>query len=569
MLLPSLVDVRLMAKLPITLPLMAPLPKFHRFTAMHKQAFPTNTNIHQQTFKTFPFSLPFGGENSFLNSISIPSPLKIKKALFNSSSPQDEDTAEAREVIRNKIERQLTISTQEEEIYYKGVSKLDNGKFTAMKKALTAPITSSIDNGPISIPNYLAVYDQLEGDVIVMGGYRGSILRDAHTGRRAWIPVLKAGLNIKKIDLLLGPKDEHELNATEKIYPDGVLSHVGPVDICRKLMRRLDSNPKVHVHDWGYDWRLSGDLIAGQLHQKLLEINKQNGGKPVLIIAHSMGGIIAHAAMLKEPKLVRGIIYAGTPLPCCNMLGPLRFADQILLCKDLLTSEVNFMMRSSYLFVPRQIRLFKDINTGERYDIDFFKAENWVKYNLSPIVSNVRLQQERGEAVDPKMEPQQSKFAISFDDAYDYLQRTLSRTAKFLDALWFDPKVYCSGCEGDELSDDINDDGSKTNSKQRILIPPLAVVYGNSVPSVKYSMVNGIQDIINGKYYDFFYGPGDGVTHQNWIFPVINKWPVVGKFASGEGHVGLLTDFENIGKALLSILREENRRKMTFTERKF
>ncbi|KAH3685802.1 hypothetical protein WICPIJ_003225, partial [Wickerhamomyces pijperi] len=68
---------------------------------------------------------------------------------------------------------------------------------------------------------------------------------------------------------------------------------------------------------------------------------------------------------------------------------------------------------------------------------------------------------------------------------------------------------------------------------------------------------DGIDEVKQGKYYHFFYGPGDGVTNQKWVFPENRGFPLVGKFNSHKGHVALLTDLESVGKAMLAIVRAE------------
>ncbi|KAI7645040.1 hypothetical protein KC319_g12141, partial [Hortaea werneckii] len=88
-------------------------------------------------------------------------------------------------------------------------------------------------------PNFNRALEQLEGDVVILGGYRGSILRSAEPPhRQVWVPI-KVGLNIRKVDLELGLDEEDDERATEKIIPGGMLSHIGPVDISRRLFKRL------------------------------------------------------------------------------------------------------------------------------------------------------------------------------------------------------------------------------------------------------------------------------------------------------------------------------------------
>lgn len=482
----------------------------------------------------------------------------------------------------------------------------------------------------------MEIYDQLDGDVLVLGGYRGSILRDSHTHQRAWIPVIKAGLNIRKINLQIGPHEEDELNELNsrqvienhildpsdprypKVYPDGMLTHIGPVDISKKLIKRLNLNPRVHARDWGYDWRLSPELTARQLHDEIEQIveNQKDGDKKgVILIAHSMGGIVAHGAMVLNPKLVRGIIYAGTPMPCCNVLGPLRFSDSILLNKEILSNEVNFFIRSSFVFLPPSwggededgknggMCLFRDLETGKRIKVDFWDPWNWVEFNLNPLVSSVRLKNDvkhgiikvneikdlqlRQEIdqmlkkikIDPETElivqDEISKLShptVSWIDSYTYLKRTLSKTKKFLKSFERDPSIK---------------------------YPPLAQVFSNSVPSIKYSLVNGLESIKRGEYYRFFYGPGDGIVYSGWTFPRdINRhrlsgedkpyqdgvdpipdvpnwrareygygekyaFDLCGRFKGTCGHIGLLADLKLVGQALKAIRDEELKRSQT------
>lgn len=61
-------------------------------------------------------------------------------------------------------------------------------------------------------------FKKLEGlNVLMLGGYRGSILRDANTGRRLWVP-LKVGFNVRKAELAIGLTREDELRS-ESLIP--------------------------------------------------------------------------------------------------------------------------------------------------------------------------------------------------------------------------------------------------------------------------------------------------------------------------------------------------------------
>lgn len=471
--------------------------------------------------RVFSFSLPFG--TSIMPKFRFP--------FFTENESE-------KEALRLKLKRCESLSTLEEELLLKDTNKLDNPRFRAVKRALTpVGIASDIKHyiTDKERPDYETIYDKVEGDIVVLGGYRGSILRDAATKRRVWIPVIKAGFNLRKINLYVGAKDEDELDAYKTVYADGMLTHIGPIDISKRLIKKL-KNGKTEVHDFGYDWRLSCDIASQLLYDKLVEINNNNGGKGCLIIAHSMGGLIAHHAMQKKPSLVRGIVYAGVPAECPNVLGPLRFGDSVLFSSRILTAEINFLMRSSFVFLPLDGRLFYDKKTKKNLDLDYFDPDVWVEYNLSPLVCKERKtasEASAGEIMDKTTpitgsETLNHEWITSFEDAYDYLQRTLKRSKQFLQDLQLD------------------------SEKQ---YPPLACVYGNAVPSVRESKVDGVEGLKNGDYFDFLYGLGDGVVHQKWLMPEQMGFSVEGKFASEFGHVSLLTDHDNIGRALVSILK--------------
>ncbi|KAI5962905.1 hypothetical protein KGF57_001345 [Candida theae] len=646
--------------------------------------------------KVFSFALPFGGGFSSLreNVARHLHQLKNIDVPFVKHDEEHKIDEELHRKVELRLQRQQSISTVDEEQYFKGFKGVDDGRSEAIRHALTPnfnellPIKNKKD-----LPDYESIYDRIDGNIVIMGGYRGSILRDTKTHKRVWIP-LKAGFNLRKIDLLLGPNKEDEWNAEEKMYPDGILSHVGPIDVCRKLIKKLDANPNVNIHEFGYDWRLSGDYVSHKLEEFLTKIHQETG-KPTLVIAHSMGGLMVHGAVQRNPKLFRSVVYVGSPSECLNILGPIRFGDSVLLSDKILTFETNFMMRSSFIFLPLSGETFYDKKTKEKYKIDFFDPDNWVEYNLNPLVSKQRKieaeskgkklnEQHRsrtfsiassigltrspsppssiissstfpsinqisskfskmyrstslkkfkrgsdsatdesspppssasasasatttattttvtatataaattpsstlnGDAASParssssspspspppsssndapcasepqppaatsmvpgvdstgtQSTPHPHQYSFTFAESYRYLSETLESTKKYVLSLEHDPKLAAE-------------------------YPPMAMVYGNRIPSVRGSLVRSRQDIKDGNYYEFFYGHGDGVIHQKWLMPEKKGFTfydkhtgtgeIVGKFASEAAHVGLMTDLDTMGKALNAVFEAE------------
>jgi hypothetical protein len=237
----------------------------------------------------------------------------------------------------------------------------------------------------------------LTGDVVILGGYRGSILRSAKPPhRQLWVP-MKVGLNLRKVDLEVGLTREDEERMEETIIPSGVLSHVGPVDVCRRLMKRLRKcdnaiRGDMRVWDYGYDWRLSPDLLSKRLIEFLERLpsnrGSTNGGPPTrrgaTVIAHSLGGLITRHAVNQRPDLFSGVVYAGVPQHCVNILGPLRNGDDVLLSSRVLTAQVNFTFRTSFALLPEDGHCFINKQSKEEYRVDFFDPQSWEEHRLSP-----------------------------------------------------------------------------------------------------------------------------------------------------------------------------------------
>ncbi|KAL2356954.1 hypothetical protein BJ546DRAFT_966106 [Cryomyces antarcticus] len=252
-------------------------------------------------------------------------------------------------------------------------------------------------NSAATHPHFTKALEHLTGDVIVLGGYRGSILRSAeYPHRQLWVPI-KVGLNLRKVDLEVGLNPEDEENMEERIIPGGMLTHIGPVDIARRLFKRLRAsenarNGKLRVHDYGYDWRLSPHILSRKLIQFLERLPCNRPGVPsdqrgATVIAHSLGGLITRHAINQRPELVSSVLYAGVPYTCVNILGPLRNGDDVLLSSRVLTAQVNFSIRTSFALLPLDGRCFFDKHTKEQYHVDFFDVNTWIDYCLSPCVA--------------------------------------------------------------------------------------------------------------------------------------------------------------------------------------
>jgi len=266
-------------------------------------------------------------------------------------------------------------------------------------------------------PHFTRALQDLEGDLVVLGGYRGSILRSAEPpNRQLWVPI-KVGLNLRKVDLEIGLDPEDEETMEERIIPGGMLTNIGPVDISKRLFKRLRASENarygtLRIHDYGYDWRLSPHLLSRRLIKFLEDLPCNQPGVPpekrgATVIAHSLGGLLTRHVINKRPDLVSGVVYAGVPQNCINILGPLRNGDDVLLSSRVLTAQVNFTIRTSFALLPLDGKCFFNKYTKEEYPIDFFDIKTWEEHRLSPVLATPL------PATNLKPDPNSSSLSVS------------------------------------------------------------------------------------------------------------------------------------------------------------
>ncbi|KAI4116497.1 MAG: hypothetical protein LQ345_003097 [Seirophora villosa] len=437
--------------------------------------------------------------------------------------------------------------------------------------------------------------ESLTGDIVILGGYRGSVLRSAKPPhRQLWVPI-KVGLNIRKVNLEVGLEPEDEEIMQDTIIPSGMLSHIGPIDMGRRLLKRLRScrnaqQGKLRVHDYGYDWRLSPHLLSQRLIRYLeqLPVNAdgvKDGDKGATVIAHSLGGLITRHAVNQRPELFAGVIYAGVPQHCVNILGPLRKGDEVLLSSKVLTAQVNFTLRTSFLLLPEDGRCFIDKRTKEEYPVNFFDPAEWKRYALSPCIAPASppftaperkgllsfvtdnlpsfalvermppfdaTSTTNGNAatkpspvdIDPHLNhPSSSSLSsttttpqsstIPLHKAEAYLTRTLASILRFKAEL--KPIPHCA---------------------EQNLYPPLSVLYSNTTPTVSGARVASRAAIkCSDAYDDLAFASGDGVClARAAMLPKGYAYAPRGKVKTERGHVGLLGDLEAVGRCLLSVI---------------
>ncbi|OBT61386.1 hypothetical protein VE03_09266 [Pseudogymnoascus sp. 23342-1-I1] len=479
-------------------------------------------------------------------------------------------------------------------------------------QSLTAePVLSSDKTHP---KVFDSVIEHLTGDVVILGGYRGSILKSTDpSDSPLWIPRLGVGLNLGTVDLEVGLEDEDDEKMEESVYASGMLQNIGLVDVSRRLFRRLREtknakNGTLRVWDFGYDWRLNPHLLSRKLKEFLegLPCNAPGKEKGALVIAHSLGGLITRHVVNQRPELFSGVIYAGVPQSCINIIGPLRNGDSVGLNQRIFTAQVNFTLRTSLVLLPLEAGGFIDRVTKNVYPIDYFDVNDWIKYRISPCtdqpkpawnppnpslvslitksLSGVSIPGRKapspspGIGVSPKTTGQSSVSKVMEAVTSPLRKRKNSKKLSGASTPASDsPKMSQSESTTVTMSRSAaiayltrilpvirqfkvelahNPDTEAANK-----YPPLAIIYAKNTPTVCGAKVDSVEAIpCVDVYNDLAFASGDGVClAKDAQLPYGYRYALHGRIRTERGHVTMLGDLEAVGKAIQAVYKGRER----------
>ncbi|GAA5895683.1 hypothetical protein JCM6882_000368 [Rhodosporidiobolus microsporus] len=348
-------------------------------------SFPLLTSLHAPSFS---LSLPSFGSSSSRGGTSSPS-----VPCFGADGYDDSDDESPSPPLPSAVKRRnsppfFSSSSSSSPPLSSSPSATPPRRGSDPSKPASTPSTSTSTSNASDDP-----LDRLYGNVLMLGGYRGSVLRDAKTHKRLWIP-LRVGFGFRQADLGLGLEDEDELRSEETVVPGNMLCAIGGVvDLGKKLKAKLKSvqaaqhppsphpsfpftspppspapdplRPPLTFHSWGYDWRRSLELSSASLLSFLERLKRESaargegeGGRGVgaTVIAHSMGGLVVmHAlARAEDPSVFRGIVFAGTPFQgCVNILGALKLGGAVPRNPKTGDPATVLSWRSCFYFLPR------------------------------------------------------------------------------------------------------------------------------------------------------------------------------------------------------------------------
>jgi pimeloyl-ACP methyl ester carboxylesterase len=221
--------------------------------------------------------------------------------------------------------------------------------------------------------------------LVFIHGIKGSKLvgRD---GRTRWLTAA-IGLGLSTPDLSLpirwqnGRQAEDDLRATEPI---------GTVDLIPGLIGGKIYEPWLKTaralgrpfYAFAYDWRRDNLESLEKFRQCVEAVRERHGGRPVQLVAHSMGGIISLPLLNERPEWFHHALFAGVPFR-----GGIGFFEDMHVGlptgrnMKITSPEMLFTCPSTYVLYAHDRSDCVD-TAGNPLEIDLFEADTWVEYGM-------------------------------------------------------------------------------------------------------------------------------------------------------------------------------------------
>jgi pimeloyl-ACP methyl ester carboxylesterase len=143
-------------------------------------------------------------------------------------------------------------------------------------------------------------------NLIFLPGVMGSSLNSSGLGGIWWLDVLNRH-HLRDLRLSADGTSDHDSRA--RIEPVGVMG------LYEGFLAATFASDDFVPQAVAYDWRKSLESSTGRVRDAIVGASNASG-RPVHIVAHSMGGLLARTTLMKYPKLwdrIGRVVFIGTP----------------------------------------------------------------------------------------------------------------------------------------------------------------------------------------------------------------------------------------------------------------
>ena len=230
--------------------------------------------------------------------------------------------------------------------------------------------------------------------LVFIPGIKGSTLIQPNGGR-AWLTWWQAfGLGSSKLKLpLRWDRDEQR---RDELVAESPLYTVAKQDIHASFLDWAATSV-LAFHPFAYDWRRDNLETVDTFVTFLNRVSQQHGGAQVQVVAYSMGGLIAFAALNRRPDLFHSVLFVGVPFGhTVSFLEDLHAGTATGFNWRILKPEVLFTFPSAYSLVSggdRESGLTEEDGTPVQHD--WYSVGDWERAGLGLFGRTAVTQDER------------------------------------------------------------------------------------------------------------------------------------------------------------------------------
>lgn len=241
---------------------------------------------------------------------------------------------------------------------------------------------------------------------IFIPGFKGSRLINPATGQLTWLEASQAFWHVEDVALHVTPQPPARLSYLDANFErlthlrvDGVLTRVNLLlgltyyDIYESWLSDLQKTlgPEYEVIPFAYDWRQDNVESVAEL-SRLVDELKAKGRDKIILIGHSMGGLIASYYLRygtqppesaqptwKGAQNISAVVFGGTPFRgYSQILYDLQFGTTSKLNSPLLSPQALQSFPSSYQMVDLNHPVKKTLPHDKRAAVNLREPETWL-----------------------------------------------------------------------------------------------------------------------------------------------------------------------------------------------
>lgn len=342
--------------------------------------------------------------------------------------------------------------------------------------------------------------------LVFIHGIKGSILANSHDAV-SWLNLWQ-GLGLSSPDLSLPLQWNGETPAATQAK-DGLratepISTVAFQDVYGTFLGWAKTSGR-RFYPFAYDWRRDNLETTDTFVQFLEKIRRENDGSKIQVVAHSMGGLITFAALQRRPDLFQSVLFAGVPFgSSISFLEDMHAGTSTGFNSSILSPKVFFTFASPYCFFPSDPKDSGLIEAnGTPIMHDWYSADDWARQKLGIFATGA-----------------------ASNEQWTHLRHALDHARRFRSEIAY---------------------------QSSMAYPPIAILAGNTIPTVTAVMRNGPRAVRGWDSVTAARKQGDNRIDFTRALPPAGVPHHV--FKSTRAHGDLLSDTRQVETILNGLIR--------------